>query len=144
MDCEARKVRTRRGEIGTSTPVFGFRPILCVLSRKTNVPKPEIFTFSPSASALLIWSSMDSTICADSARDRPIVRFSVSARSARVNVCRSEEHTSELQSLMRISYAVFCLKKNKQQSLIRISFHVNHLKTTATKDIQTKEQPQQN
>src|SRR3546814_8634657 len=30
---------------------------------------------------------------------------------------RSEEHTSELQSLMRISYAVFCLKKKKQISL---------------------------
>src|SRR3546814_2400658 len=29
-------------------------------------------------------------------------------------VRRSEEHTSELQSLMRISYAVFCLKKKKQ------------------------------
>src|SRR3546814_5603994 len=29
---------------------------------------------------------------------------------------RSEEHTSELQSLMRISYAVFCLKKKKHQS----------------------------
>src|SRR3546814_10576883 len=29
---------------------------------------------------------------------------------------RSEEHTSELQSLMRISYAVFCLKKNKIDS----------------------------
>src|SRR3546814_8376140 len=28
---------------------------------------------------------------------------------------RSEEHTSELQSLMRISYAVFCLKKKKQE-----------------------------
>src|SRR3546814_10088336 len=28
-------------------------------------------------------------------------------------ICRSEEHTSELQSLMRISYAVFCLKKKK-------------------------------
>src|SRR3546814_9889837 len=28
---------------------------------------------------------------------------------------KSEEHTSELQSLMRISYAVFCLKKKKQQ-----------------------------
>src|SRR3546814_4731744 len=28
---------------------------------------------------------------------------------------RSAEHTSELQSLMRISYAVFCLKKNKKQ-----------------------------
>src|SRR3546814_6803433 len=31
------------------------------------------------------------------------------------NLKRSEEHTSELQSLMRISYAVFCLKKNKEQ-----------------------------
>src|SRR3546814_1052055 len=33
---------------------------------------------------------------------------------------RSEEHTSELQSLMRISYAVFCLKKNKPSSNIDI------------------------
>src|SRR3546814_6091098 len=31
---------------------------------------------------------------------------------------RSEEHTSELQSLMRISYAVFCLKKKNQISII--------------------------
>src|SRR3546814_14329090 len=31
-----------------------------------------------------------------------------------VGLFRSEEHTSELQSLMRISYAVFCLKKKKQ------------------------------
>src|SRR3546814_2292499 len=30
---------------------------------------------------------------------------------------RSEEHTSELQSLMRISYAVFCLKKKKQNTM---------------------------
>src|SRR3546814_3707676 len=33
---------------------------------------------------------------------------------------RSEEHTSELQSLMRISYAVFCLKKKKKQKKKRI------------------------
>src|SRR3546814_4116391 len=32
---------------------------------------------------------------------------------------RSEEHTSELQSLMRISYAVFCLKKKKHTTTIR-------------------------
>src|SRR3546814_7897309 len=31
-------------------------------------------------------------------------------------LCRSEEHTSELQSLMRISYAVFCLKKKTRIS----------------------------
>src|SRR3546814_2255846 len=34
-------------------------------------------------------------------------------RSNRPTSSRSEEHTSELQSLMRISYAVFCLKKNR-------------------------------
>src|SRR3546814_3448541 len=33
---------------------------------------------------------------------------------ARLDEIRSEEHTSELQSLMRISYAVFCLKKKTQ------------------------------
>src|SRR3546814_4821570 len=36
------------------------------------------------------------------------------ASVTRPSCCRSEEHTSELQSLMRISYAVFCLKKKKQ------------------------------
>src|SRR3546814_6769607 len=36
---------------------------------------------------------------------------------------RSEEHTSELQSLMRISYAVFCLKKKKKQ---QINPHTTH------------------
>src|SRR3546814_6452839 len=40
---------------------------------------------------------------------------------------RSEEHTSELQSLMRISYAVFCLKKknNTKQSYCNISLFIN-------------------
>src|SRR3546814_9917196 len=33
-----------------------------------------------------------------------------------LNSCRSEEHTSELQSLMRISYAVFCLKNKKSRT----------------------------
>src|SRR3546814_2074206 len=44
------------------------------------------------------------------------------ATAVRVKPARSEEHTSELQSLMRISYAVFCLKKKKtkkQQSRTR-------------------------
>src|SRR3546814_5179419 len=43
--------------------------------------------------------------------------FSIRRTEAKEMIMRSEEHTSELQSLMRISYAVFCLKKkkNKQQ-----------------------------
>src|SRR3546814_10602743 len=44
---------------------------------------------------------------------------------------RSEEHTSELQSLMRISYAVFCLKKKKKKQhehLNKYSTHTNNTK----------------
>src|SRR3546814_1086297 len=41
------------------------------------------------------------------------VRARIGSRDAST---RSEEHTSELQSLMRISYAVFCLKKKKKQT----------------------------
>src|SRR3546814_8181486 len=43
--------------------------------------------------------------------------------SARSVVLRSEEHTSELQSLMRISYAVFCLKK---KHLNKRHIHLSH------------------
>src|SRR3546814_2250261 len=57
-----------------------------------------------------------------------------SRRSPRPTL-RSEEHTSELQSLMRISYAVFCLKKKKtknesQQLIVRNTVETpNHLTT---------------
>src|SRR3546814_4766930 len=50
--------------------------------------------------------------------DRWVLPLQDGARLADPDGChlepRSEEHTSELQSLMRISYAVFCLKKKKQ------------------------------
>src|SRR3546814_3854085 len=64
------------------------------------------------------------------------------------NLARSEEHTSELQSLMRISYAVFCLKKKKQKTkkvnittlIAQANRHnkntianTNHFTTTTTK-----------
>src|SRR3546814_2060487 len=50
-------------------------------------------------------------------RRRQFLNVSTSSSAMR----RSEEHTSELQSLMRISYAVFCLKKKKKiQKLIVI------------------------
>src|SRR3546814_2963880 len=49
-------------------------------------------------------------------RDDRLSAAPARARSLRPCRSRSEEHTSELQSLMRISYAVFCLKKKKQQT----------------------------
>src|SRR3546814_8484358 len=45
---------------------------------------------------------------------RPLPHFRTRAETrVRADFSRSEEHTSELQSLMRISYAVFCLKQKK-------------------------------
>src|SRR3546814_4700228 len=47
-------------------------------------------------------------------REKAVAQHHLEARAAsRDGSDRSEEHTSELQSLMRISYAVFCLKKKK-------------------------------
>src|SRR3546814_1047838 len=51
---------------------------------------------------------------------RPVTRHRKRACQA-----RSEEHTSELQSLMRISYAVFCLKK-KTTNHIKTKIHHRH------------------
>src|SRR3546814_4000479 len=62
-------------------------------------------------------------LCAARADREPLARAHgdgcpLSGRTWRI---RSEEHTSELQSLMRISYAVFCLKKKKR--------HITHTMT---------------
>src|SRR3546814_10725848 len=54
----------------------------------------------------------------------------------RESTSRSEEHTSELQSLMRISYAVFCLKKKKEQKIT--SPHSKWIKLKKTQKVSTK------
>src|SRR3546814_2414094 len=48
---------------------------------------------------------------------------------------RSEEHTSELQSLMRISYAVFCLKKKKKTNSQKHTNYTNNYKLTTKMSI---------
>src|SRR3546814_9000018 len=77
----------------------------------------------PFASAMFAASTKSDTRIFATGAPMPTVRLPFSQRpSAHVRACRaglslhsyvlrSEEHTSELQSLMRISYAVFCLKK---------------------------------
>src|SRR3546814_6107501 len=49
-----------------------------------------------------------------------------SARSTLAPLARSEEHTSELQSLMRISYAVFCLKKKHKHTIKHNTFQIEY------------------
>src|SRR3546814_8242220 len=73
--------------------------------RLTATARPRNWTFRP------IWSAIvrNGSNCR---ADRYALR-SVRSIAAKLPL-RSEEHTSELQSLMRISYAVFCLKKKRQ------------------------------
>src|SRR3546814_19809065 len=52
-------------------------------------------------------------ICLARDRAQPVVAQRLDRADKSRQFARSEEHTSELQSLMRISYAVFCLKKKK-------------------------------
>src|SRR3546814_10571236 len=56
---------------------------------------------------------------------------SISNGPDRARMVRSEEHTSELQSLMRISYAVFCLKKKTLKSIQQSH---QHMKYTSSKN----------
>src|SRR3546814_7265447 len=58
----------------------------------------------PLFNGLLTWLAAHGVVDADF----------VAAHTCNLDAARSEEHTSELQSLMRISYAVFCLKKKKK------------------------------
>src|SRR3546814_4674400 len=56
-------------------------------------------------------------------RRRQRIIFEVVVAIVSLNpIHRSEEHTSELQSLMRISYAVFCLKKKKHQAHMQANY----------------------
>src|SRR3546814_9257116 len=62
---------------------------------------------------------------------------------ARCRRSRSEEHTSELQSLMRISYAVFCLKKKKDTTEKKTQLNQTQKQKTKN-NIQSKHKTQNN
>src|SRR3546814_8719953 len=69
------------------------------------------------------------TACSETARLTPISSPARAIIGTTPEVERSEEHTSELQSLMRISYAVFCLKKKKINKQQRNPNHKHKLHT---------------
>src|SRR3546814_9674822 len=109
--------------------LFPYTTLFRSLLRR-NTRNPEVETLSPScASCHAISQSLDFSaaimIRALSAAIQPRNRLrsdddkrspemklpAIAIRSLHIFISRSEEHPSELQSLMRISYAVFCLKK---------------------------------
>src|SRR3546814_5183249 len=67
--------------------------------------------------------------------DQRLVRHVIGNMPGRM---RSEEHTSELQSLMRISYAVFCLQKKRKKNNI-----INNNLITITQEGKITKQPKQ-
>src|SRR3546814_9296650 len=71
-------------------------------------------TFTPAVSVRKSLASKDHIISMIDGKPYKTLRRHLSTHGL-----RSEEHTSELQSLMRISYAVFCLKKKKKKHIIQ-------------------------
>src|SRR3546814_4809368 len=69
------------------------------------------------AAITAVAAAPDAGVGTDTLVARIIPVMALLAIEAGILVGRSEEHTSELQSLMRISYAVFCLKKKKKIQL---------------------------
>src|SRR3546814_6505617 len=76
----------------------------------TLFPYTTLFRSSPASGLLRVGGALA----------QPVVSIRSTRRKPRGS--RSEEHTSELQSLMRISYAVFCLKKKKQKERKMIDY----------------------
>src|SRR3546814_6238418 len=79
-------------------------------------PKPTQRSHS-GRNASVTFSSMK--VAKASFSQMPFHHFIVTRSPNHMWASRSEEHTSELQSLMRNSYAVFCLKKNKNTKTIK-------------------------
>src|SRR3546814_3634656 len=93
-------------------------------STRTDTLFPYTTLFRSSALALV--TGMDSPVTIDSSSEERPSSTTPSTGTfspGRTRRRRSEEHTSELQSLMRISYAVFCLKK-KNKTKNNINYHI--------------------
>src|SRR3546814_2093906 len=95
------------------------RPASYVADLKPEAVKDEIFPRRSKSSSTTLWGRWIGPQVATTASSALSFQAVQNVRRSRTHPCpwfRSEEHTSELQSLMRISYAVFCLKKKKKKT----------------------------
>src|SRR3546814_2250466 len=113
--------------------IFGSRNQPPIASAATTSP--------PCHSVVRISSALSPEAAGDKAASTKMIGTSARSsnnsieKDARPTADRSEEHTSELQSLMRISYAVFCLKKKKDKTNNKATL-CEH-KTTQTRHTRT-------
>src|SRR3546814_5683915 len=82
----------------------------CSLRRTGREMEKVTAFFQMGGYAAFVWSSLGLTVAVMAG----LLIATLRQLRAHQRRLRSEEHTSELQSLMRISYAVFCLKKKKE------------------------------
>src|SRR3546814_5255831 len=117
-DFRYRAIATRRiitnvigGVIGVTLAFMGWGVWALVISR----------LITAASASVILWRATDfrPSFSFSFAHLRSIGRFSTHQLGSQLlgQANRSEEHTSELQSLMRNSYAVFCLKKKKKQKI---------------------------
>src|SRR3546814_1886650 len=98
------------------------KPSMIGTSRDVSVTDTSVwqFAFLPSADAYCGATPTDAVPFFGNA-----VSSMISHALSPPTSARSEEHTSELQSLMRISYAVFCLKKKKKKNTVTPTLYQN-------------------
>src|SRR3546814_7416606 len=100
-------------------PTFflSFMSALRQIEVECSIARASIFRlhFDMSRTLLGDWDLLQFDIFRPLMPVRISVAFGLGLPLTLINGYRSEEHTSELQSLMRISYAVFCLKKKNKQ-----------------------------
>src|SRR3546814_8525779 len=117
------RLRWHDGRDRGSKPLFRNGDRACLIDGKAGVPRdfPDIAVWIGDMGAIAAPGHVARRVGDCAARPGP--------RS------RSEEHTSELQSLMRISYAVFCLKKKhrkKRKQITNSTIHSTHTHNTST------------
>src|SRR3546814_2672029 len=124
MEADLRELLDRRERLAYYQPVFSAATGEAVGAEAlARWPHPELGfmppdRFIPVAEETGLIIPLGETMLDHAMRDHDEVRERLGADGAtlwvNVSARRSEEHTSELQSLMRISYAVFCLKKKNK------------------------------
>src|SRR3546814_1160187 len=87
-----------------------------VTGMKVGLPGMDLVIFPEYSTHGIMYDSKEMYETASQVPGEETAIFADACRKAKVWGVRSEEHTSELQSLMRISYAVFCLKKNNNET----------------------------
>src|SRR3546814_5280662 len=101
-------------------PIYRVTTVLKAAGAMTCFRPDRVTTSSKAAPAMMCYRAGRATTCSRVAAATMSSAADRATTGSTEAPARSEEHTSELQSLMRISYAVFCLKKNNMYGMLNV------------------------